>query len=68
MAKNKTTKEAIVAHNTRTLTADELVAEIAKVLKTWDGEFLKDAANDILTERVSYDGDSLFTLTPYRKA
>ena len=60
MTKDKTPKA-------RTLTAEELVAEIAATLKTWDGELLRDTANDILNEKVSYDGDSTFTLMPYKR-
>lgn len=46
---------------TRTLSADELVNEIAEVLRQGDGEFLEDIANRVLVPDVSYVGDSLFT-------
>jgi hypothetical protein len=60
MAKDKTPK-------VRILTADELVAEIAKTLKEWDDLLLEDTANDILSEKVEYIGDSQFRVTPYKR-
>ena len=59
-------KKGKEAPKVRKMTAEELVAEIARILKTWDGEWLKDTANEILGERVEYDGDSTFTVTPRR--
>jgi len=43
-----------------TLTADELVAQIAEVLPENDGDFIEDIANRVLGRKVEYIGDSLF--------
>lgn len=45
----------------RTLTCDEVINEIAEVLRQGDGEFIERIANMVLVPDVKYDGDSLFT-------
>jgi hypothetical protein len=45
----------------RTLTIDELISEIAEVLRQGDGEFITDIANRVLVPKITYDGDSRFT-------
>lgn len=42
-------------------TADEIIQEIAETLKEADGEFIAFIANQVLTNKVTYDQDSLFT-------
>jgi len=44
----------------RTLTADELINEIAETLREGDGEFLADIANRVLVPEITYLEDSLF--------
>ena len=46
---------------TRTLTSDQLINEIAEVLRQGDGAFIAEIANKVLVPQVSYDGDSTFT-------
>lgn len=41
-------------------TADQIIAEIAEVLAESDGEFIAQIANQVLTNKVTYDGDSMF--------
>ena len=41
-------------------TIDEMVSEIAEVLREADGEFVEDIANMVLSPKVNYTGDSLF--------
>jgi hypothetical protein len=48
---------------TRTLDTDALCQEIAEVLGGFDGETIAEIANKILSDKVSYAGDSLFTIT-----
>jgi hypothetical protein len=45
----------------RKLTSDELINEIAEVLRQGDGEFITEIANRVLVPKITYDGDSLFT-------
>ena len=45
---------------TRTLDADQVIAEICEVLRMGDGEFIQDIANQVLVPELKYDGDSLF--------
>lgn len=44
----------------RTLTSDEVINEIAEVLRQGDGEFIEGIANQVLTPEVTYVEDSLF--------
>ncbi|MHA2403851.1 MAG: hypothetical protein ACXADH_12725 [Candidatus Kariarchaeaceae archaeon] len=44
----------------RTMTADEVVNEIAEVLREGDGEFIEQIANQVLVPNVIYLEDSLF--------
>ena len=44
----------------RTLTSDELISEIADVLREGDGEFIENIANQVLVPEVTYLEDSLF--------
>ena len=44
----------------RTLTSDEIIAEIADVLAQGDGEFIAKIANLVMVPTVTYKGDSLF--------
>lgn len=43
-----------------TLTADELIQEIAEVLAEADGKFLEVIASQILSARITYKEDSVF--------
>jgi hypothetical protein len=45
----------------RTLTGDEIVAEIAEELRQWDGEFIAHIANLVLVPTFYYEGDFKFT-------
>ena len=45
----------------RTLTSDELINKIAEVLRQGDGEFITTIANRVLVQKITYDGDSMFT-------
>jgi hypothetical protein len=45
----------------RTLTSDEVINEIAEVLRQGDGEFIAGIANRVLVPTITYDGDSMFT-------
>lgn len=44
----------------RSLTADELINEIAETLRQGDGEFIESIANQVLVPEVSYLEDSMF--------
>ena len=44
----------------RTLTSDEVINEIAEILRQGDGEFITEIANRVLVPEVSYLGDSMF--------
>lgn len=46
---------------TRTWTADEVIAEIAKILRESDGEFIEEIAQKVFPSKIHYDGDSIFT-------
>lgn len=46
--------------STRTLTTDEVISEIAEILKQADGEFIAEIANKVFTDPVSYQEDSTF--------
>jgi hypothetical protein len=43
-----------------TLTADDVINEIAEVLREADGDFIELIANSVLTNKVKYVGDSFF--------
>jgi len=43
-----------------TLTADEVIEEIAETLRENSGEFIESIANQVLTNDVKYLEDSLF--------
>lgn len=45
-----------------TKTADEIIQMIAEVLYETDGKFIENIANAVLSQKVEYDGDSLFTI------
>ena len=45
----------------RTLTSDEIINEIAEVLRQGDGEFIANIANQVLVPEVTYNEDSIFT-------
>jgi hypothetical protein len=47
---------------TRTIDFQQLCTEIAEHLAELDGEALADLANKVLSDRVTYDGDSVFTV------
>ena len=44
----------------KTITADELIQQIAEILPEEDGEMIEDIANRVLGRKVEYLGDSLF--------
>ena len=44
----------------RTLDSDELINEIAEVLREGDGEFIEKIANMVLVPTITYVGDSIF--------
>jgi hypothetical protein len=44
----------------QTLTADDVINEIAEVLREADGDFIELIANSVLTNKVKYVGDSFF--------
>lgn len=44
-----------------TMTSEEIINEIAEVLRNGDGEFIASIANQVLVPTITYDGDSLFT-------
>jgi hypothetical protein len=48
-------------------TADEIIKEIAEVLAEADGEFIAEIANQVLTRKVAYKGDSFFEVEPESK-
>lgn len=43
-------------------TADQIISEISEVLGQWDGKDLEQIANQILSEKVKYIGDSNFEI------
>jgi hypothetical protein len=45
----------------RTFTIDEMINEIAEVLREGDGEFVLSIAQQVLVPEISYDGDSIYT-------
>jgi len=47
---------------TRTIDTDALCQEIAEVLAGFDGETIAEIANKVLSDKVTYNGDSLFTV------
>jgi hypothetical protein len=49
--------------NQRTLDIDSLLQELADVLAQADGEYIAEICNRVMTEKVEYNGDSIFTLT-----
>lgn len=44
----------------RTLDSDELINEIAEVLREGDGDFIEKIANMVLVPGITYVGDSMF--------
>ena len=44
----------------RTMDSDEVINEIAEVLREGDGDFIEKIANMVLAPRVTYIGDSMF--------
>ena len=44
----------------RLLSADDVINEIAEVLREGDGEFIESIANQVLVPEVTYLEDSLF--------
>ena len=44
----------------KTLTADEVIAQIAEILPENDGDFIEHIANQVLGRKVRYVEDSLF--------
>ena len=50
-----------MAKQVRTLTTAELCQEVAEVLMNFDGKMIKDTANQVLSNPVKYQGDSIFT-------
>lgn len=49
----------------KTKTANEVINEIAEVLREWDGKDLERIANQILTKKVKYIEDSIFEVGEY---
>jgi hypothetical protein len=47
---------------TRTIDFQQLCTEIAEHLAELDGEALADFANKVLSDRVTYEGDGMFTV------
>jgi len=39
----------------------EVIQEVADTLAQADGEFIEEIANRVLTRKVKYEGDSMFT-------
>jgi hypothetical protein len=52
--------EGEVTKETEILTVDDVINEIADVLREADGEYIESVANQILTREVTYTEDSLF--------
>jgi hypothetical protein len=48
---------------TRTIDFQNLCTEIAETLAEMDGDALADLANKVLSDTVTYEGDSIFTIT-----
>ena len=46
-----------------TKTADQIISDISEVLGQWDGQALERIANQILSNPVTYIGDSTFEVT-----
>ncbi len=44
------------------LTADEVIEQIAEILKEADGDFIEHIANQVLGNKVKYKEDSVFVL------
>ena len=42
-------------------TAEEIIQDISDTLASADGEFIEEIANRVLTRKVKYEGDSMFT-------
>ena len=45
----------------RTLTSDELIAEIGEALRQEEDDLISEIANLVLVPTVAYEGDSIFT-------
>lgn len=43
------------------MTSDEVIDEIAEVLRQGDGEFIEEIANKVLVPKITYIEDSMFT-------
>jgi len=58
-------KKIIEAFSNRPLlmvkTADQVINEISEVLREFDGKFIQKIANQVLTNKVEYQEDSIFT-------
>jgi hypothetical protein len=46
----------------RTIDFQQLCTEISETMAEMDGEQLADLANKVLSDKVTYEGDSLFTV------
>ena len=42
-------------------TPEEIIQDISDILAWADGEFIEEIANRVLTRKVKYEGDSMFT-------
>lgn len=47
---------------TRTVDFQQLCTEIAEAMAEMEGDVLADLANKVLSDRVTYEGDSVFTI------
>jgi hypothetical protein len=47
----------------RTVEVDELLQMLTETLGQCDGDFIAEICNKVMTETVTYDSDSFFTLT-----
>ena len=45
------------------LTAEQLIQQITNLLRTYDGESLQKVAQQLILDKVSYEGDSMFKIT-----
>jgi hypothetical protein len=44
----------------RPMTADEIISQVADILREADGDFIEHIANEVLGRKVKYTEDSLF--------
>ena len=49
--------------HTRTVDTDELLQMLTDTLAQADGDFIAEICNKVMTEQVTYDEDSIFTVT-----